>query len=258
MRLPRKAAVITFDDGYRDVYTHAYPILKKLGAPATVFLPTAYVGGSTLLWWDRVGYAIWKSEVETLVSQEFGSLSLASAGDRVRSIRQAVIAIRHMTEGEGARAVDKVIEISGVRMPVEVATRTMLSWDEIEEMSNNGVEFGAHTHNHRKLAGLSVEETRHEITRSKNEIEERLGKRVASFAYPHGGASDFDSQTISVVRESGFECAVSTIRSMVSRGADPYRLGRVGPGFSLDSLKVVVSGLHADTTGLLMRGSEDE
>jgi len=255
MQLPSRAAVITFDDGYKDVFTYAYPVLKKYRTPATVFLPTAYIGGSTLLWWDRVGYAVWKAEAKRLVSQEFGSLSLDSARNKLRSTSLIVGAVRRLPDEEGASAVDKLIEISGARIPVEVATRTMLSWDEVEEMSNNGIEFGAHTHNHRKLAGLSVEETRYEITRSKNEIEERLGKRVTSFAYPYGLPSDFDSASVDIVRESGFQCGVATIRGMVSCGTDAYRLGRVGPGSNLDMFKVSLSGLHADAMSLLSRGS---
>src|SRR5262249_55983601 len=55
---PRRALIITFDDGYRDNYPQAFPVLKQLGLPATIFLASGHIGRSRLFWWDAIAYCV--------------------------------------------------------------------------------------------------------------------------------------------------------------------------------------------------------
>jgi len=88
----------------------------------------------------------------------------------------------------------------------------MLSWDEVREMSTNGISFGAHTVNHPVLADISLEEARREILESKKTIENKIQKTVKTFAYPYGKDKDYSVDVTKIVEELGFDYACSTIR----------------------------------------------
>ena len=98
---------------------------------------------------------------------------------------------------------------------------TYLSPRQVAEMSEAGFEIGAHTHSHPNMARLSAEKTRDEVTHSKNMLEDVIGKRVRTFAYPFGKRSiHYRPQTISVLRESGFDGAAAVaFRSVTSRSS---------------------------------------
>jgi peptidoglycan/xylan/chitin deacetylase (PgdA/CDA1 family) len=100
--------------------------------------------------------------------------------------------------------------------------RPLLSWPHIKEMSQNGVEFGAHTRNHPNLTLLTRLRLKDEIAQSKSKIEDRTGRAVATFAYPYGR---HNSEVRAVVREH-FDGACSTELGRVGLGSDLYLLPR--------------------------------
>lgn len=145
------AVVITFDDGYRDNYTNAFPILKKYGFPATIFVVTDSIGTTD----DTFEY---------------------------------------------------------------------LSVSEIKEMAASGlIDIEPHTKTHPHLSREPVERQRDEVIGSKQAIEAITGESATLFAYPYG---DGDHTTITVVRESGFEAAVSVVPGTVQTGAELLRIPR--------------------------------
>jgi peptidoglycan/xylan/chitin deacetylase (PgdA/CDA1 family) len=104
----------------------------------------------------------------------------------------------------------------------------MLNWDEIREMAAGNVTFGAHTVTHPILTRISVSHVIAEIINSKMRIEEKLGRRIFSFAYPNGQPGDYDRKVIGIVKDAGFSCAVTTIWGNNDRDTDPYELRRIG------------------------------
>jgi peptidoglycan/xylan/chitin deacetylase (PgdA/CDA1 family) len=107
-------------------------------------------------------------------------------------------------------------------------THRTMTPEEIIELAHGGlIEVGCHTVTHPQLSALSATAQRHEITRSKAELELMLGRRVSSFAYPYGRECDYTRETVALVREAGFDCACSTRPAPVTRGADPLQLPRV-------------------------------
>jgi peptidoglycan/xylan/chitin deacetylase (PgdA/CDA1 family) len=151
---PAKLVALTFDDGFRDFQTAAFPVLKRHGFSATMYLPTA------------------------------------SIGDDRRSFK----------------------------------SRECLTWSEVTELSQAGIEFGSHTVNHPELENLSWPEIENELRASKSMIEERLGCRIHSYAYPYAfpqAAPRFAKRFRDVLVGSGYESCVTT------------RIGRIRPGVDL-------------------------
>jgi peptidoglycan/xylan/chitin deacetylase (PgdA/CDA1 family) len=112
-------------------------------------------------------------------------------------------------------------------------------------MSENGIEFGAHTVSHPRLTKIPLEKAREEIEESKREIEEKLGKQVKCFSYPYG---DYNAEIIEIVKEAGFTCAVAPHSFPISKWTNFYKLGRIDPvlASNFHHFKALLSGFVSD------------
>ncbi len=248
--LPEKAVVITLDDGYKDNYTYAYPILKKYDAPATVFLTTGYIGAGKLFQWDLVNYVIKNTLLTTIETDKLGKYPLHSMADRLLAAHKIWQKVTKLPEEKKALLIKQLVNISGIKIPTNLGEERILSWDEIEEMSRDGIAFGAHTVNHPILTNLPLEQARDEIIKSKKDIEERLDQPVTTFSYPNG---NFDTELVEVLKESGFTCAVTANIGMITPEAKLYELQRIPPGWNLNTLKGSLSGLYPDLLAMSSR-----
>lgn len=168
-REPERPVVLTFDDGYADFYTTAFPALRSFGYSATVFLPTAYIG-------ETAGY---------------------------------------------------------------FKETQCLTWHQVRELRDAGIEFGSHTVTHPQLRKLNIKQVEYEIRCSKDTIEEKLGTPVKSFSYPYAFPEtdhSFRQQLRVVLESAGFENGVSTILGTASRSSDHFFLERL-PVSSADDLR---------------------
>ena len=241
--LPEKAVVITFDDGYKDNYLYAYPILVKHGIPATIFITTGHIGSSKLFWFDEVKYLVQLTPLNQLDLDELGSYPLRTEADRFRNSLIISRKLRKLPEESKRGLIGKLINTCQVDIPDNLGEALFLSWDEVREMSEDGISFGAHTVTHPVLTNLPLERARWEIVQSKKDIEEELGKEVTAFAYPFGL---FNAEIAGLVKESVFTSAVTTESELVNRMANPYELPRIGTVGDFNKFKVVFSGLYQD------------
>jgi len=242
---PRSVA-ITFDDGYKDNYRFAYPILQKYNVPATIFLTTGFVGGSSMIWADKVCFAIWHTSMEEFEIDGFGKFSLRSDAERLFSMKKVVRLLNKVTEEQKNLLLDALLKTLGVDIPVNLGEELALSWDEILEMSRGGISFGAHTVSHPILTKLPLEEAKCEIIRSKDDIEQKLGQPVTAFAYPNGGFGDFNAEIVTLLKENGFTCAVTGIPKLLTPSSELYSLGRIPSGWSYYIFKASLSGAYPD------------
>jgi peptidoglycan/xylan/chitin deacetylase (PgdA/CDA1 family) len=118
--------------------------------------------------------------------------------------------LRSLRGAERAEWIERLLQRLEVDEEVG-ASDLMLGWEEVREMSLEGISFGAHTVTHPVLSRVSIDEAREEIAVSKVEIERRLGTAVRAFAYPNGRREDFTERTKLLLREAGYTCAVTTI-----------------------------------------------
>jgi peptidoglycan/xylan/chitin deacetylase (PgdA/CDA1 family) len=213
--MPENAVAVTFDDGYRDNYQNAFPVLKRHSIPATIFLATGVIGTSLVLWHDRVFAAFRKTQAPCLagLDSRIGRLPLGSLTEKLAAQKQVLNLLWSMDAHERELAIQRLTEGLEVDGDKEI----------------NGIDFGAHTVTHPILSRLSREAAAREINDSLNTIEKKLGSRVKSFAYPVGRAMDFDATTKALLEDAGCRCAVTMIFGSNESGADPYELRRIIP-----------------------------
>ena len=225
--LPKNSVVITFDDGYRDNYLNAYPILKKYKIPTTLFLTTHPVETQEPLFFDALCYGIFTTLQKIVDLQDLGlsKYLLDKKILQLKAIKEINDFSKQMTFQEKSRFLHIISDRLKVDFEELKAMRLYLSWDEVMEMSRDGIEIGAHTKTHPQLASMPDEELRSEILDSRDIIEKRISKKVFSFAYPFGSAIDFNYRTKEVVKNAGFECACSLIRGKGS--VDLFALNRI-------------------------------
>lgn len=246
--LPEKAVVMTFDDGYKDNYHYAYPVLKKYNIPATIFLTTGHIGTGNLFWWDKVSYIIQHTGLDELDLGEFGSFSLRSETEKSRAKSVLIEGLKKLPGKEKDLFISDLLVTYGEEIPDDLGEELILSWDEIKEMSYDGIAFGAHTINHPILTNLPLDQAKREIIQSKKDIEKNIGHRVNAFSYPNGC---FNADIAELAKTSGFECAVAVSPSRLINPDDSlYELSRIGIGEDFSKSKVMLSGLWGDLKGI--------
>jgi peptidoglycan/xylan/chitin deacetylase (PgdA/CDA1 family) len=177
------AAAITFDDGYADVYHNAFPILKRKGIPAGVFVVTDLIGSRRIQVHDRLYACL----------AQTGSWSFASMTAMLTGMPQSDIVKRL-----------EVMESSSAKQSETLNEFLPLSWDMIEEMQRSNITFGSHTKSHVLLTSERSDEAKRQLAESKQILEERLKKRIDHFAYPDGR---FNSSILSAVKTAGYRFA---------------------------------------------------
>lgn len=228
--VPDNTVVVTFDDGYRDNYVNAFPILKDLSIPATIFLATDAIGSSRVIWHDRIFSAFRETQVTFL--QGFGNNSqrypLSTIEEKLVAQGEVLNFIRSQNDRE------RLSWIGALAQELKVVDRKevpglMLSWEEVRTMHQCGISFGSHTVTHPMLSKLSPEKGWEEIQKSKVIIEEQLRTPVRSFAYPNGSDDDFDESTKTLLREAGYTCALTTKFGANESYQDLFELRRATP-----------------------------
>jgi peptidoglycan/xylan/chitin deacetylase (PgdA/CDA1 family) len=231
------SCAITFDDGYRDNYLNAFPILSALKIPATIFLATRYVEDGRLPWYDKVAVAFRVTARKRLDLSEWGgpNKSLESVRDRIALVEPTRMWLRTLSEDRRAAALAEMFHQLGVSSALDVNGQ-MLRWSDAQSMARCGVRFGAHTVTHPCLATLSGNRLRDEIWQSKTTIESRLQAHARFFAYPFGKESDISAEAKAAVAQAGFSAAVTTIWGFNSPTQDRLSLFRCTTWDSSDSL----------------------
>jgi peptidoglycan/xylan/chitin deacetylase (PgdA/CDA1 family) len=213
-----RLAAVTFDDGYRDVYEHAFPLLERMGIPAAVFVVTDFVGTSRLQRHDRL-YRVLARHLTAPAGSAGLAARLTGLGLDVPRLQRrppaapldAVTALRALLEALTTAELERVLEVLGAADPGEAGVPELmpLRWDMVTRMHRAGVTIGSHTCGHMLLSHESRETVRQELRASRRELERRLGAPVRHLAYPDGR---FDTAVVEEAAEAGYRFAYTTCR----------------------------------------------
>jgi len=280
--LPDRAACITFDDGYANNFEVALPLLEQRGMPATIFIAVDAVRRG-IMWNDLIIEAVRRApeELERALAYERGRVDRGdcTAASYVQNGRCAADARLGHVGGDGsgegghaygghAASLSRVLEhfkyltlearwqhaselfarVAGTAPP-----RLMMTPETVSKLPRHGIDVGAHTVNHPILKGLPAERARAEIAESHAWVADVAGIPPTSFAYPNGRPNrDYDASHVAMVRDAGFDLAVTTHWGGASRNASPYELPRIAPWdrtpnrFSLRLIHTLASSYRSD------------
>ena len=228
--LPRYAALITFDDGYLDNYTFAYPILRAHLFPALIFLTTEHIGTDFPFYWDMAAYCFHHTKRDQLTFPD-GTTEVWSNQKQLDHVSQKWIELmKTFPQAEKLIYVQDLPQLLDVSVPAGFFKKLMLNWDQVKEMRKNGIEFGAHTMHHPILTRISLDEVRAEVVGSKSRIEQEIGEPVLSFAYPNGQSSDLNNKIERIVADSGISAAFTLLNGPSLQGEvkrNPFAIRRI-------------------------------
>jgi len=229
--LPERACCITFDDGYADNATEATPVLQRHGLPATFFVSAGFLDGSCM-WNDGLIESIRHARLDRLdlaaldASLPQESLPLGTLEQRRSTISSLLNRVKYLPMPQRLVLVARLAEVCRTELPRGM----MMSPDQLRGMHGAGMSIGAHTMTHPILALLDDAAAQHEISESRRVLEGIIGTRVGLFAYPNGKPEqDYSLRSVELVREAGFDAAVSTAWGAASHDTDRFQLPRFTP-----------------------------
>lgn len=229
-QLPRRPVIVTFDDGYDDNYLNAFPVLRSLDMPATIFVSTGYVGSSKPFWFDLVAHILHNAPNGVLTVKELKlTLSMGSGADSRHAAAASLVA--ELKRVSNAQRLDVLgwleHEYAGSMKTGDFRLSRPLDWNQIREMSAAGIEFGSHTVSHPILSRLDDAELKRELTESRRRLEQELGKTAPVLAYPVGGPEEFNDKVVRGAVSAGYRLGVSYMPGMNRLGSmDRFRLRR--------------------------------
>lgn len=247
--LPDRALAVTFDDGFANNHRFAWPILRKYGVPATVFLATGHIGiPGAQLWTERVKRAVFLSKASRLpaVVAALGELPLGDETERADSARKVLGRLKRMAPAERDRHLAELERVCG-RPPLTHEDRDrydFLGWDDVRAMADDGAEFGSHTVTHPIMSTVDDEALAREVSDSRREIESRLQRPCVTFAYPNGQPGDFGPREERALAAAGYHVGFKLYGGLNSTLAGPLTLDRVNitRGVSPAMFDVVLTG----------------
>jgi peptidoglycan/xylan/chitin deacetylase (PgdA/CDA1 family) len=242
--LPPRAVALTFDDGYLDNYTQAFPILSRHGLPATFYVTTGCIDNRSILWTGLLRFVIFRTQVPVIETQgpRAFRLPVQTPTERAAAFTELVITMKNIPTTDRLALLESVRQ-AGRMDDLSPLRSIMMTWDQVREMRRAGMSFGAHTVTHPNLPNATPEEARAEITGSRDHLSEQIGERVRHFSYPNGrGSAHLTDAVKDLVRGADFDSATTSITGSVVAGDDVYALRRIGiynrhgalPEFTLD------------------------
>ena len=226
--MPSGLAVITIDDGYRDAYEIAFPILRERKVPATLFVVTDFVDRNCWLWTDKLRYLTARAEsrvFEATISGRVLRVELTGRFARLRAAEQINGLLKRMPDGAKDETIERLALVFGVELPaLPPPELCALTPEELREMDASGVEIGSHTVTHQILTKVSGERLRYELRESRSRLESILGRKVTLLGYPNG------NHNRSVQKEAaraGYSCAVTADYGLNTGRSNPLALKRI-------------------------------
>lgn len=201
---------VTFDDGYLDNYELAYPILRRIGIPASFYLPTAFIGTGVVPWWDAIAWMLKHTKKRSLRLEYPHPLMLDLESESwPRSLTEVLTLYKQPTMQDSDRFFRELEAALDFARPGADATRCFLNWDEARTMMAQGMSFGGHTHTHPILSQLTKDQQRDELSISRDAIARELGSAPLAIAYPVGMSSSFTRETETLAQELGYTAGFS-------------------------------------------------
>lgn len=227
--ISRNKILLTFDDGYRCLYSVVFPLMKKYSLPVTVFLTTGSINEQRVPYHDQLLYSLIAGMGKKVDLSGFGfDNQVINLNSKQRIFDTYVWLSRNM---KAVRNENRLKVLQSIKEQLRISAtlfdgNEMLTWEHLKEMLDSGLlSIGTHTVTHPILARLNETEARDELLSSKYEIESRLGIEIKAVAYPNGRFFDINTTTLAIVKES---YALGFCTAGCSWRESPYTITRYG------------------------------
>lgn len=213
----KKFVVFTFDDGYEDNYTLAYPIFKKHAIPFTLYLSTDFPDGKAVLWWYLLEDLLLKNN--SIAFQIQGAqfhYSCRTLPEKIRVFKH----LRWMIVSDRTCDPTELIQSIFAAYADHLYDKTAqlaISWDHVLRLSEDPlVTIGAHTVHHHPLIKLSPSDMQFEMVKSKRRLEACTGAPIRHFSYPFGGRNELGDREKQMIAQTGYATATSTMTGNIT------------------------------------------
>ena len=229
--------VITFDDGFKNNFTNAYPILLKHSIPAIFYITTGIVNSNKLFWVDKIECCINHTKKKyfniKILDKEY-SFDLSNNSSKLRAlskIKKMCKLIPKETKNSVIKNLSNILNITpSVKYSKNYET---LTWANIRKMNKNRlITFGAHTEEHDILAYLERKEMKKQISKSINKLSSKILEKVKHFSYPEGQKNHFNEEIIDFLKKQDISCSPSAINGISTSKDNLFNLKRIMVGFN--------------------------
>lgn len=231
-RLDGNHLVITFDDGFKNNWEYAMPLLIKHNTSAVFYVSTDFIGKENMLWTELVNEIIMFSEsmAFSMRLKQDEHLDLTDSAGRENASIKVRTYLKYSPVAELKRVLNDLLKKTGYVSQAlnKDATRyQFMSWKQVQEMHDAGMEIGAHTQMHYLLNMLNAQESEQEIVGSKAAIEKNTGLNCNLFSYPNGAAGNFLPPHFKQLKQAGFISAVTQLPGYNNAHTNKYALNRI-------------------------------
>lgn len=218
-KIERPYVCFTFDDGFRDNLTLAYPIFKKYNVPFTIYVATAFPDRTVFVWWYWLENLILQCNKLHVSKNDILHLNTVREKNEVFFYIKSLI--QKLPNEQSRLYVEQLFKINSLKMDNEVS---LLDWDDIRELHKSTIcSFASHGVSHTSLVGLDDKSLMLELKQSKQILEKRIGSVVNHFAYPFG---EMNEKVTGAVKECGYLSAVRIDGGMQRRRQNVFQLKR--------------------------------
>jgi peptidoglycan/xylan/chitin deacetylase (PgdA/CDA1 family) len=226
-RAKRDVCALTFDDGYADFLEHAIPLLRKHGAPATLYVPTGFVGTGVPLLHDRLYQVLRRASAVRLRPTDARCERDLRAALEWNQQHGPIVALERMLEtwplARCLPVAEALEQVLGMEKAAALTDSRLLTWEELRAVQAAGFEVGGHTVDHACLPNETAQEVERQLRESKLRLEAKLETQIHDFAYPNGW---YSRSRMEQVRACGYRSGVTTEDQPNRLGENPYALKR--------------------------------
>lgn len=229
-KLPRRALLVSFDDGYDDNYRIAFPILRELDMSAMFFVSTGHIDSGAPYAYDWLVHMVCSTSEERLHLPEFRiDMQLPDTLEERRAVARGLLDRIKSLDALAQYGLIARLEQQWCMPRAHGHHRCRpMDWDQLREMRHGGMEIGSHGVDHRMLSKLPRDEMRHELEGSRRALERELGGGIDVLSYPVGGPDAYDGEVIQAAREAGYRLACNyRAGTVAATQANRYELRRL-------------------------------
>jgi peptidoglycan/xylan/chitin deacetylase (PgdA/CDA1 family) len=247
---PRRRFVgLTFDGGYKDLMTSAYPVLSRHGVPFTVYLPTAFPDGLGEAWWLALEAVIAReNRLSLMMDRQEQRFDIRHAAEKYQLYAFLEGWMRSLAPADLTTAIKDLCTRYSVDLAA-LSREASMGWDDLAQLAADPlVTFGSATVNYPILSNLKDADALREMTMGRAVAEAAFHRDVRHFAYPFGDRTTFRRHHVAMADQSGFASAASAISGVVEAEGrtNLHALPRIawdGRRRSLRIMRVILSGI---------------